>query len=62
MPSAFFRVLGTVLAVGVMLLWLVVAAGTLKNIVYGNMFVAPCLKEMEKRAAAEAEMRAYRDG
>lgn len=61
MPSAFFKILGTVLAVGVMLLWLLVTAGTVKNILRGNIVVAPCLKEMEKKAAAEAEKRAYRD-
>ncbi|EMD65023.1 hypothetical protein COCSADRAFT_160012 [Bipolaris sorokiniana ND90Pr] len=61
MPSAFFRIFGTALAVGVMLLWLLVAVSTVKNVVYGDIFVAPCLKEIEKRAAAEAEMRVYRD-
>lgn len=61
MPSAFFRILGTALAVGVMLLWCVVAAGTVKNILFGNLFVAPCLREMEKRATEEAEARPYRD-
>lgn len=54
LPSGFFKVLGTVLAVSVMLLWLVVASGTVKNILYGNLFEAPCLREME-RLAAEKE-------
>jgi hypothetical protein len=31
-----------------MLLWLLVAAGTIKNLLYGNMIEAPCLREMEK--------------
>lgn len=35
-----------------MLLWLLVAAGTAKNILYGNLFEAPCLREMEKKASA----------
>jgi len=52
LPSAFFRVLGTVLGVSVILLWLLVAVGTVKNMVYGNMFQAPCLREMEKKACA----------
>ena len=57
LPSAFFRVLGTVLGVSVVLLWLLVAVGTMKNILYGNIFEAPCLREMEKRAcAASVEM------
>lgn len=37
-----------------MLLWLVVATGTAKNILYGNLFEAPCLREMERRANAAA--------
>jgi hypothetical protein len=37
-----------------MLLWLVVATGTIKNILYGSLFEAPCLREMEKRADAVA--------
>jgi hypothetical protein len=41
-----------VLAVSVILLWLVVATGTVKNVLYGNLFQAPCLREMEKQAAA----------
>jgi hypothetical protein len=41
-----------VLAVSVILLWLVVATGTVKNVLYGNLFQAPCLREMEKQAAS----------
>jgi hypothetical protein len=41
-----------VLAISVILLWFVVAAGTVKNILYGNLFEAPCLREIEKKAAA----------
>ncbi|KAL5120048.1 Plasma membrane sulfite pump involved in sulfite metabolism [Pleosporales sp. CAS-2024a] len=55
LPSAFFKVSGTVLAISVALFWLVVAAGTVKNMMYGNLFEAPCLREMERRAAAEKE-------
>jgi hypothetical protein len=43
-----------VLAISVMLLWLVVATGTVKNILYGNLFEAPCLREIERRANAAA--------
>lgn len=57
LPLAFFRIVGTVLAVGVMVLWFVVAFGTLKNIFHGNLFEAPCLREMEKRASGEAATR-----
>lgn len=31
-----------------MILWLVVAGGTVKHVIKGNLFEAPCLKEMEK--------------
>ncbi|KAF2706045.1 C4-dicarboxylate transporter/malic acid transport protein-like protein [Pleomassaria siparia CBS 279.74] len=48
MPSAFFRVLGTFFAACVMVLWLVVASGTVKNMLYGNLIEAPCLREIEK--------------
>lgn len=54
LPSAFFRTLGTVFAVSVMLLWGVVTAGTVKNLFCSKLFEAPCLREMEKRAAAAA--------
>jgi hypothetical protein len=39
-----------VLATSVILLWVVVATGTVKNMVYGNLFEAPCLREMERKA------------
>jgi len=44
-----------VLASSVILLWLVVAVGTAKNMLFGNLFEAPCLREMERRANAAAE-------
>ncbi|PSN66035.1 hypothetical protein BS50DRAFT_404583 [Corynespora cassiicola Philippines] len=55
LPSAFFRILGTIISVSVILLWLVVASATLKNIIYGNLFSAPCLREMEKASNLAAE-------
>ncbi|KAF1357425.1 C4-dicarboxylate transporter/malic acid transport protein [Lizonia empirigonia] len=54
LPSAFFRVLGTAFAISVMLLWGVVAVGTAKNLLFGKLVEAPCLREMERRAAAAA--------
>ena len=54
LPSAFFRILGTVFAISVILLWGVVAAGTVKNLCFGKLVEAPCLREMERRAAAAA--------
>jgi hypothetical protein len=41
-----------VLAISVMFLWLIVTVGTIKNMLYGNLFDAPCLREMEKKAGA----------
>jgi hypothetical protein len=32
----------------VILLWLIVAAGTCKEVLYGRIIEAPCLREMEK--------------
>jgi tellurite resistance protein TehA-like permease len=50
-----------VLAISVMLLWVVVATGTVKNILYGNLFEAPCLREMEKKANAIAVEKRQQD-
>ncbi|CAO2655282.1 Nn.00g103460.m01.CDS01 [Neocucurbitaria sp. VM-36] len=57
LPSPFFKVLGTVFAICVILLWLLVAAGTMKNVLYGNLVDAPCLREMEKKASTMAAER-----
>ncbi|KIV96043.1 hypothetical protein PV10_03625 [Exophiala mesophila] len=48
MPSLFFRVLGTIFAVAVILLWCVVAFGTAKGAWSGKLFYAPCLKNLKK--------------
>ncbi|KAF2258283.1 C4-dicarboxylate transporter/malic acid transport protein-like protein [Lojkania enalia] len=48
LPSKFFKILGTIFGICVILLWLLVGSGTVKNIVRGNLFVAPCLQEMER--------------
>ena len=54
LPSAVFKGLGTGFAISVMLLWAVVAVGTVKHLFYGKLVEAPCLREVEKRAAAAA--------
>ncbi|KAL4975947.1 voltage-dependent anion channel [Aspergillus desertorum] len=46
LPSAFFRILGTIIALCVVALWVVVSVGTLKGVVSGQMFQAPCLADM----------------
>jgi tellurite resistance protein TehA-like permease len=52
MPSEFFKVLGTILAVAVIVLWCVVAAGTAKGAWSGRLFYAPCLKNLKKEHQA----------
>lgn len=47
MPSFFFRVLGTVFAGAVVALWIVVAVGTVKGGLSGELFYAPCLRNLE---------------
>ncbi|CAG8947775.1 unnamed protein product [Penicillium salamii] len=54
LPSLFFKVLGTIFSVVVVLLWIVVSIGTLTQTWRRKIFVAPCLKEWEK---GEAERR-----
>ena len=48
LPSAFFRVLGSFFSVVVVLLWLVVSAGTIKGACTRGIFFAPCAAEYEK--------------
>ncbi|KAF2036783.1 C4-dicarboxylate transporter/malic acid transport protein-like protein [Setomelanomma holmii] len=47
--SLFFKVLGTIFAVAVILLWCVVAAGTARGAWNGRLFNAPCLKNLPKK-------------
>ena len=49
-PSLFFRVLGVIFAVMVMILWAVVFVGTLTGALKGNLFNAACLKQLPKEA------------
>ncbi|TKA83365.1 hypothetical protein B0A55_01039 [Friedmanniomyces simplex] len=51
LPSAFFKVLGTIFSVSVVMLWIAVALGTLQRAWTGEMFFSPCLKELEEREA-----------
>ncbi|KAJ9485081.1 hypothetical protein VN97_g8275 [Penicillium thymicola] len=48
MPSRFFRVLGTILSVCVLLLWIVVSLFTLKGVFNRSLFVAPCLGDLQE--------------
>lgn len=55
MPSMFFKVLGTIFAVCVMILWAVVAAGTAKGAWSGSLFYAPCIKNLNAEEQRPAE-------
>jgi tellurite resistance protein TehA-like permease len=48
MPSMFFKVLGTIMSVAVIILWCIVATGTAKGAWSGHLFNAPCLKNLSK--------------
>lgn len=55
MPSLFFRVLGTVFGVMVILLWMVVAAGTVRGIWDGKLLHSPALSDFEEKREKEEE-------
>jgi C4-dicarboxylate transporter/malic acid transport protein len=46
--SRFFRVLGTIFSVCIILLWIVVSVGTVVKTYYREMFFSPCLAALEK--------------
>ncbi|KKK21621.1 C4-dicarboxylate transporter/malic acid transport protein [Aspergillus rambellii] len=58
LPSAFFRVLGTILSVCVVILWIVVSLGTLKGMIAGHIFHAPCLGDLKMREDDSDETKA----
>ena len=49
LPSAFFKVVGTIFSLAVVLLWAVVSVGTVRKSLSGALFVAPCVKEWESK-------------
>jgi tellurite resistance protein TehA-like permease len=55
--SLFFKVLGTIFACAVVLLWCVVATATIRGAWDGKLFFAPCLKNLPKRVEGEGEGR-----
>lgn len=57
-PSAFFRVLGTIFSVAVTILWIIVSLGTLQHLWKGSVLAAPCLKDVEEREAKARGMTA----
>lgn len=58
LPSAFFKVLGSIFSVVVVLLWVMVSVLSLKGVITGTIFFAPCAAEYEKQFNAQ---RARRD-
>ncbi|KAJ5730932.1 uncharacterized protein N7483_005440 [Penicillium malachiteum] len=46
LPSSFFQVLGMILAFFVVLLWIIVSIGTLRRVISGKLFFAPCLADI----------------
>ncbi|PYI20097.1 malate permease [Aspergillus violaceofuscus CBS 115571] len=55
LPSEFFRVLGTILSVCVVVLWGVVGVGTLQGVLSGRLFFAPCLADLKAREDLRGE-------
>ncbi|KAJ9606465.1 Plasma membrane sulfite pump involved in sulfite metabolism [Cladophialophora chaetospira] len=49
LPSAFFRILGTISSLIVVFLWLLVSIMTLMAAAKGKIFYAPCVEAYEKR-------------
>ena len=57
LPSGFFKVLGTIFSLTVVLLWLVVSVLTLKRAMAGTLLVAPCVKNYEHEVARRTELK-----
>ena len=54
LPSAFFRILGTVFSVAITLLWMVVSIETIRGVWSGRVLVAPCLQNLKSSDAGES--------
>ncbi|PON22912.1 sulfite transporter Ssu1 [Trichoderma gamsii] len=55
MPSRFFNVLGTIVAVIVVLLWIMVAVLTISKIIEGKIFMAPDYEQWKKKKSQATE-------
>lgn len=51
LPSLFFRVLGTIFGTAVIILWVVIALGTVRGAWSGVLFNAPCLANLKQIAS-----------
>lgn len=49
--SEFFKYITTIISLIVVLLWIVVSLRTIHRVVTGEMFVAPCLKDLKEKQA-----------
>ncbi|KAL2812149.1 voltage-dependent anion channel [Aspergillus granulosus] len=49
LPSAFFRILGTIITLCVVVLWIAIGVGTLKGVITGTIFHAPCLADLRSK-------------
>lgn len=60
-PSLFFKVLGTIFSVVVVLLWLLVALATLREAVAGKIFFAPCVAQYEQQVEQARKQKQRKD-
>lgn len=51
LPSAFFRVLGTIFSLTVVALWITVSLGTIRASFSGDLSHAPCIQNWEEKQA-----------
>lgn len=49
MPSFFFKVLGTISGVAVIILWCIAMVGTLRGAIKGSIFEAPYLANLLRK-------------
>ncbi|GAB7346441.1 hypothetical protein MBLNU457_5134t2 [Dothideomycetes sp. NU457] len=61
LPSAFFRVLGTIVSLVVVILWLVVSYGTIHQAFFGNLVFSPCVTQWEAKRADHKDERTTKD-
>ncbi|KIW12959.1 hypothetical protein PV08_08146 [Exophiala spinifera] len=61
-PSLFFKVLGTIFSIAVVLLWLVVATVTCKSAIAGTIFFAPCVQQYEQEIVRERKRKGKESG
>ncbi len=56
-PSLFFKILGTIFSVLVILLWLGVSVKTIQSITRGKLFLAPCVETYQRDMARKAAVK-----